>query len=216
VKNKENTFEQDFLSLQKDIYEAAIKTDSESKGGKFRFKYLSLPGLLEAVVPICHKHNCSLRQDFEILKTGDAICEIMVIELRHKSGETINSKVIIDQNWSDIKEWGSCTTYKARYAIMRLLGIHQDSDDSEDRQVKKPNFNSNQRNYKSTSNESPYITSEQYDLICDALRDDPEYAAELKEKLKLSSFRYMKKEDFLRANRRINEILTIRREINKK
>jgi len=142
------TFIQKLIEMQEYIYSLNIKSDTKVQFSKTKFEYLSLPTMLKLVTEACRKCGLLFSQEY-IIKDGTELIRTVIED----ESNVKESHVIIDQGWDDIKDWGGFTTYKRRYAIMALVGIHQDKDENnaETSTMNKPY--------------SPYINEKQVNLL---------------------------------------------------
>lgn len=131
------------LELYKELLqvqeELRLTTDSKSTGKTFSFCYLSLPGLLEIVLPVLKKHNMYLHQPLRVIDMKAGPFEVLNTQIKHTNGAMIYSETMISQDWVDIKDWSAHVTTKRRVAIMCLLGLQQQKkeEDAEQRDVKR-------------------------------------------------------------------------------
>lgn len=161
MENKEEYFYSDLTNMQKKLLKE-VKTDTKG-GGKFKFDYVSPTALLKQIGPILEEHNFILTQSIGIKFHGEQATEMLSTTLTHKkTTEYISSNAILSQDWDDIKDWGGHVTYKRRYAILTILGIHQDSDknDGEDRPIQRASNNG-------------FVTAPQVKLLHVKLKDKP-------------------------------------------
>lgn len=101
---------------------AKVKTKD---GGGYEFHYADLADIMEAIKEILAKnelfvtHPVVIRGDKLFLKT----------EIRHSSGETLESTIPIAAPAGRPQDFGSQMTYLRRYALSALLGIASEEDD---------------------------------------------------------------------------------------
>lgn len=119
--------------------ELRLTTDSKSTGKSFSFCYLSLPGLLEIMLPVLKKHNLHLYQPLKVIAGAQGPYEILYTQIKHTNGALVSSETLISQDWADIKDWAAHITTKRRVAIMCILGLQQQKleEDSEQRDVQR-------------------------------------------------------------------------------
>jgi hypothetical protein len=102
--------------------EAKVRTAS---GPGYSYRYADLADVLDMVRPILAKHGLALVQRMYYSPGGKCVLRT---ELLHKSGESVNSDVVIDQPPSSPQQFGGALTYLRRYALVSLLGIQADDD----------------------------------------------------------------------------------------
>jgi hypothetical protein len=119
----------------------AIKKDSEA-GTKFKYKYGSLPHVLDEIKPHMAAAGLGFTQPIVMEDAGEgAVREVIRTVLFHViDEETIESQIELPDFKFDqmnvMQSKGSIITYLRRYAIMSLLGIG-DQDHPEGSNVRK-------------------------------------------------------------------------------
>jgi len=108
-----------------------LKTDKAAGG---RYKYQSLPTLLNAITPIMAKYGLSLMQPVHTL--GDTTYIITLI--LHSSGQYLRSVTAIPEKYTmigklvntneNLQAMGGALTYTKRHALKSMLGIDADED----------------------------------------------------------------------------------------
>jgi len=98
-----------------------IGKDGKADTGKFSYTYATLPSVMDAVLPVLHKHGLALMQTFN----GDE----MQTRLLHESGESESSFIAYPTTGVNPQELGKWITYLRRYAIVAMLGLAPDDDD---------------------------------------------------------------------------------------
>lgn len=98
-----------------------IGKDGSADTGKFSYTYATLPSVMNAVLPVLHKHGLALMQTFE----GGSI----VTSLLHEGGEVSESSIGYPTSGVNPQDLGKWITYLRRYAIVAMLGLAPDDDD---------------------------------------------------------------------------------------
>ncbi len=108
----------DMPPLHKDS-EAEVLT---KKGAKYRYTYLSLQSLLDAVLPVLNKHGLCVMQK--------PIADSLETRIIHTSGDAeVALTPLVLQPGFTAQEQGSAITYARRYALMSMLALAPDEDD---------------------------------------------------------------------------------------
>lgn len=105
-------------------------TDSQANTGKFQYAYLSLPGLLETVLPALAEQGLLLTQ--EVSCHPDAM-QVVCIATRVsdvKSGEAFSTGLLPVYAGTDMQEMGKAITYGRRYQLMALMAVSPEDDDA--------------------------------------------------------------------------------------
>lgn len=115
--------------FKKDVPE--LKTD-KSAGG--RYKYQSLPGLLNAITPGLAKNGCTIMQPVHSVADKTYVITMIL----HISGQFIKSVTAIPDQYmmagkmvitkENMQAMGGALTYTKRHALKSLLGIDADED----------------------------------------------------------------------------------------
>lgn len=100
---------------------ATIKTNT----GSYSYKYADLGDVLDAVLPILHKHGLGLSQP---LVAADGRVGVGT-RLYHTSGHVEDFGELLLPAGSTPQVAGSALTYARRYAVCAALGIVADEDD---------------------------------------------------------------------------------------
>ena len=113
----------------------AIKKDTEA-GTKFKYKYGSLPHVLEQIKPHMAAAGLGFTQPIVMDKGPEGPIEIIKTILFHVvDEETIESDIELPDFKFDqmnvMQSKGSIITYLRRYAIMSVLGIVAEEDDND-------------------------------------------------------------------------------------
>lgn len=104
----------------------AIVKDRVAKIGPGReYRYADLATILATVRPVLGAHGLALTQRTQI--RGDAI--VLLTELRHSSGEVLDSEYPVAAIGIKHQDMGGALTYARRYALCGLVGIAADEDD---------------------------------------------------------------------------------------
>ena len=104
----------------------AIVKDRVAKIGPGReYRYADLATILTTVRPVLGAHGLALTQRTQI--RGEAI--VLLTELRHSSGEVLDSEYPVAAIGARHQDMGGALTYARRYALCGLVGIAADEDD---------------------------------------------------------------------------------------
>lgn len=104
----------------------AIVKDRVAKIGPGReYRYADLATILATVRPVLGAHGLALTQRTQI--RGEAI--ILLTEIRHASGEVLDSEYPVASIGIRHQEMGGALTYARRYALCGLIGVAADEDD---------------------------------------------------------------------------------------
>ena len=104
----------------------AIVKDRVAKIGPGReYRYADLATILATVRPVLGAHGLALTQRTQI--RGEAI--VLLTELRHASGEVLDSEYPVAAIGARHQDMGGALTYARRYALCGLVGIAADEDD---------------------------------------------------------------------------------------
>jgi len=108
-----------------------LKTDKAAGG---RYKYQSLPALINAITPALAKHGCTVMQPVHTL--GDVTYIITMV--LHSSGQYIRSVTALPDKYlmagktvntrENLQAMGGAITYTRRHALKSMLGIDADED----------------------------------------------------------------------------------------
>ena len=103
-----------------------VVKDRVAKIGPGReYRYADLATILATVRPVLGAHGLALTQRTQI--RGDAI--VLLTELRHASGEVLDSEYPVAAIGARHQDMGGALTYARRYALCGLVGIAADEDD---------------------------------------------------------------------------------------
>jgi len=110
----------------------AISKSSEAGQGNFKYKYGSLPHIIEAIKPHMKKAGLVFTQPI-VWRDGN---EFIHTTLYHtKTGEKIDSKMLLPEvefkGMNIVQAKGAIITYMRRYALMAILGLVTDDDDTD-------------------------------------------------------------------------------------
>lgn len=109
-----------------------LPKDSEANAGSYKYRYISLGAILEAVQPIVLNHGFVLRGT---TTPGAVAYELVDID----TGDVVNTaEVEIPRGVSDMQRLGSAITYARRYALTVLLDIAADDDDGQATRATRP------------------------------------------------------------------------------
>jgi hypothetical protein len=93
--------------------------------GNYSYKYADLGDILEAVLPILHKHGIALSQP-PVSESGAVGVHTRLL---HESGHVEDCGALLLSAGSNPQAAGSAMTYARRYAACAALGIVADEDD---------------------------------------------------------------------------------------
>ena len=103
-----------------------VVKDRVAKIGPGReYRYADLATILATVRPVLGAHGLALTQRTQI--RGEAI--VLLTELRHASGEVLDSEYPVAAIGIKHQDMGGALTYARRYALCGLVGIAADEDD---------------------------------------------------------------------------------------
>ena len=103
-----------------------VVKDRVAKIGPGReYRYADLATILATVRPVLGAHGLALTQRTQI--RGEAI--VLLTELRHASGEVLDSEYPVAAIGARHQDMGGALTYARRYALCGLVGIAADEDD---------------------------------------------------------------------------------------
>jgi hypothetical protein len=110
----------------------AIAKDSTAGQGSFKYKYGSLPMIIEVIKPHMKSAGLVYTQPIVLTEHGEAIRTI----LSHRDGgEVIQSETLLKEvefrGMNEIQSKGSVITYLRRYALLSILGIVPEDDDND-------------------------------------------------------------------------------------
>ena len=92
----------------------------------FGSKFISLPTLLDQVLPVFRKHDLMLLQPPTNIGGTPALTTLIVST---KTGATLSFTTPLIMAKADAQGHGGAITYMRRYALMSLLGLVADEDD---------------------------------------------------------------------------------------
>lgn len=117
----------------KPVYEALAKVQEDipdlvkdATNPHFGSKFISLPALLDQVLPIFRKHDLMLLQPPTNIGGTPALTTLIV---HTKTGATLSFTTPLVMAKADAQGHGGAITYMRRYALMSLLGLVADEDD---------------------------------------------------------------------------------------
>ncbi len=110
----------------------AIKKDSKAGSGNYSYKYGSLPHVLEVIKPHMKKAGLCFTQP---IVTREGVEYILTIVYDVKTGEKLESKMELTKmemkGMNVVQAKGSVITYLRRYALMSILGLVSEDDDTD-------------------------------------------------------------------------------------
>lgn len=96
------------------------------KGGRYTYKYASLPSILEVVRPVLADHGWAVTQDVGTAESG---MPQVTTRFYHASGDLLTFGPLAMPAGSGAQAVGSAITYARRYALVAALGLAPDGDD---------------------------------------------------------------------------------------
>lgn len=111
------------LSLAQGELENAAKA---SVNPAFRSKYADITACLDVVRPCLSKHGLALAQGIE---ERDEAKIAVTTRLLHKSGQWLESTLVIPLGKKDAQGVGAAATYGRRYGLAAMIGLGQEDDD---------------------------------------------------------------------------------------
>ena len=109
-----------------------IKKEKQAGQGNFTYKYGSLPHIIEDIKPHLKKANLVFTQPITYGEEGQCVTTII---FHPESGESINSKMLLREvefkGMNSVQSAGAVITYVRRYALMSILGLATDEDDTD-------------------------------------------------------------------------------------
>lgn len=122
----------------------AISKESSAGAGKFRYKYGSLPHIIEQIKPhlksagLCFAQPIVCREGIEYIDT---------LLIHAKSGNTLSSEIELPkvsfQGMNEVQSKGAIITYLRRYSLMSILGLVTDDDDTDAQGTTEPSKTGN-------------------------------------------------------------------------
>jgi len=110
----------------------AIKKESEAKGAKFSYKYGGLPHIMEVIKPHLKKASLVVTQPIGYEDGGSFVKTIVA---HSESGEVLDSYLLIPNvefaQMNVVQSAGAVITYMRRYALMSILGLVTEDDDTD-------------------------------------------------------------------------------------
>jgi hypothetical protein len=113
------------LAAAQSVMPTVVKDRVAKIGPGREYRYADLATILATVRPVLGAHGLALTQRTQI--RGDAI--VLLTELRHASGEVLDSEYPVAAIGARHQDMGGALTYARRYALCGLIGIAADEDD---------------------------------------------------------------------------------------
>lgn len=110
----------------------------KSPKGEYSYTYADLADVLAVVRPLLARNGLVIVQ--RTIREPQAGKTILVTELRHVAGASIDSEVDLGQTSANAQQFGGALTYLRRYELTTLLGIAAE-DDTDAQHVERPNGN---------------------------------------------------------------------------
>jgi len=181
-------FESDQLDQ---LYTALAKAQMEMEAAPkaknnpyYKSNYADLSSIIQASRPSLAKYDLCVLQ--RIIPNGEGKMYLCT-RLGHKSGQWIESKMIINPLKADIQTLGSYLTYIKRYSYAAIVGVATEDDDGE-KAMERENKNQSFRDGK--------IKKEQINILSQYLEKNPSHLKVVLEKYKVSKISDMKEVDF--------------------
>ena len=112
------------LAAQKNM--PRLTKDESADTGKFSYRYLSLEGLLRAVLPVLNEHGLTVMQKPGMYEE-QAILETRLIHFTGDTEVAFTPLALHGEYTAQMQ--GSAITYARRYALLAMLGLAPDEDD---------------------------------------------------------------------------------------
>lgn len=113
------------LAAAQSVMPTVVKDRVAKIGPGREYRYADLATILATVRPVLGAHGLALTQRTQI--RGEAI--VLLTELRHASGEVLDSEYPVAAIGARHQDMGGALTYARRYALCGLVGIAADEDD---------------------------------------------------------------------------------------
>jgi len=127
---------QDINELAAALVAAQAEFSAVPKGSNnpfFKSKYAALPDVVASASPVLAKHGLAVTQGISFQRGfsdgADVLHDTLTTSLIHKSGQWIESEMLLHLPKQDPQGQGSAVTYARRYAYMAILGLVADDDD---------------------------------------------------------------------------------------
>jgi len=147
------------LAVQAEI-EAVPKT---SINPHFKNRYADLATVWSVARPVLNKHGIAVVQKpVTGGGNGGGLLAGCVTELRHTSGEIIESTLLLPVSKPDAQGVGSALTYARRYALAAMVGLAPEDDDGEGAVGRRTNS-------RTTTSAHPEAKPEDYDIWIEKL-----------------------------------------------
>jgi len=119
----------ELIAIQKEL-----KVHKAQKNSFGNYNYRSCEDILEAVKPLCHKHNCALTIYDEMIMLGDRFYVQATVTLQTEDGKTVGESKAFARE-SETKKGmdasqitGSASSYARKYALNGLFCIDDTKD----------------------------------------------------------------------------------------
>ncbi len=93
----------------------------------FKKSYATLDSMISATAPALAEHGLVVTQEFRLEEGADGFVQVLTSSLRHTSGESIASTIMMPTE-ENIQKLGAAITYLRRYSYAALLNITADED----------------------------------------------------------------------------------------
>jgi len=112
----------------------------DSKNPHFKSKYASLAEVIDTMKAVLAKHDLAVIQLPEHREVG----HVLMTRILHKSGQFIESEMLLNPIKNDPQSVGSSITYGKRYSLIGILCIASEDDDDGNRASHGPNVTPSQ------------------------------------------------------------------------
>jgi hypothetical protein len=109
----------------------SIVTDQTADTGKYKYKYVSLGSVLNAVNPVLSKHGILVLQRIDKNASGEIAVYTTLRTTDDNEGMIVSMipLAIPESKSGDPQAMGSAITYARRYSLITALGLAPDEDD---------------------------------------------------------------------------------------
>ena len=103
--------------------------EPDAKNPFFNSAYSSLAGIIRMTTPVLSANGLAVSQVFDVTEEGKTV---LVTQLRHVGGESIESQLVLRTTKDDMQSLGSAISYARRYSLMAILNISTTLDPHDD------------------------------------------------------------------------------------
>lgn len=195
--NRSESLNELFCALAKAQAEMQV-AELSSANPFFKSKYADFTTIVKASRPALTKNGlCVIQQ----ILPNDAYGVLHTV-LGHSSGQYIESQVDIKPIKADVQSLGSYITYLKRYSYSALVGITTGEEDDDGEAAMDRHKEVAKQPAKSYNPPMPVdecIPADQEEILQDALKDHPDMASDILQKLNYESLSQIKKSEFKRV-----------------